>query len=397
MAQKTLTARLKQKYDTSTNWTTNNTVLLAGELGFESDTGKFKIGDGTTAWNSLSYVSTGSSGTATDVQINGTSITSSNVANILTNGTYNSSTNKIATMSDLPSAITEISSQYTRITDLSTGVYKLTYNGTKYLYYNGTTSTSTITISGGKGAIILTVNRYSDTYWHWYYVNGSTGFETIYFGYTSSSSGSSSSKPLNSLLTSISSYVKDNLTYSTSGTTYALSAYQGYKLNQNKQDKLPTSSTAGQVLKSTSTAGTVEWGTISPTLPSDVAYFAEESGTPSVALPYYTKNEVDTFIQSKIGINSVSTYSSVGTNYGQGHIDFVQGSMTYRYAFGMCNGNSALTFASPFLSVIWATASDSSSSDTQTQRSTITNISTTGLTFGGGASFPVRWEAWGIL
>jgi len=38
----------------------------------------------------------------TDVQINGTSILSSGVANILTNTAYNSSTNKIATMSDVP-------------------------------------------------------------------------------------------------------------------------------------------------------------------------------------------------------------------------------------------------------------------------------------------------------
>lgn len=43
-------------------------------------------------------------GGATDVQINGTSITSNNVANILTETAYNSSTNKIATMSDLPSS-----------------------------------------------------------------------------------------------------------------------------------------------------------------------------------------------------------------------------------------------------------------------------------------------------
>jgi hypothetical protein len=34
-------------------WT--NQVLYAGEIGFETDTGKFKIGDGTTAWNSLGY------------------------------------------------------------------------------------------------------------------------------------------------------------------------------------------------------------------------------------------------------------------------------------------------------------------------------------------------------
>lgn len=42
-------------------------------------------------------------GTATNVQINGTSITSNGVANIITNSAYNSSSNKIATMSDVPS------------------------------------------------------------------------------------------------------------------------------------------------------------------------------------------------------------------------------------------------------------------------------------------------------
>jgi hypothetical protein len=33
----------------------NNPVLLGGEIGFETDTGNFKIGDGTLAWNSLAY------------------------------------------------------------------------------------------------------------------------------------------------------------------------------------------------------------------------------------------------------------------------------------------------------------------------------------------------------
>lgn len=42
-----------------------------------------------------------SGGTATDVQINGTSITSNDVANIITESAYDSSTNKIATMSDV--------------------------------------------------------------------------------------------------------------------------------------------------------------------------------------------------------------------------------------------------------------------------------------------------------
>lgn len=59
MAEKTLNTRQKQKYDTSTNWATNNPVLLAGELGIESDTNKFKIGNGTSAWNELDYVGSG--------------------------------------------------------------------------------------------------------------------------------------------------------------------------------------------------------------------------------------------------------------------------------------------------------------------------------------------------
>ena len=52
----TITALQKQRRDTASNWTSNNTVLLAGEWGIESDTKKFKIGDGSTTWQSLEYV-----------------------------------------------------------------------------------------------------------------------------------------------------------------------------------------------------------------------------------------------------------------------------------------------------------------------------------------------------
>jgi hypothetical protein len=50
------TARIRLRRDTAANWTTANPVLLLGELGFETDTRKFKLGDGTTAWTSLLYV-----------------------------------------------------------------------------------------------------------------------------------------------------------------------------------------------------------------------------------------------------------------------------------------------------------------------------------------------------
>ena len=47
--------RIQQRRDTAANWTTANPILAAGEHGFETDTKKFKIGDGTTAWVTLGY------------------------------------------------------------------------------------------------------------------------------------------------------------------------------------------------------------------------------------------------------------------------------------------------------------------------------------------------------
>jgi Major tropism determinant N-terminal domain len=40
---------------TASQWTSANTVLAAGEFGLETDTSKFKVGDGSTAWTSLAY------------------------------------------------------------------------------------------------------------------------------------------------------------------------------------------------------------------------------------------------------------------------------------------------------------------------------------------------------
>ena len=45
-------------------WTSANPTLPEGVQGYETDTGKMKIGDGVTAWTSLAYWSVSSSGTA---------------------------------------------------------------------------------------------------------------------------------------------------------------------------------------------------------------------------------------------------------------------------------------------------------------------------------------------
>jgi len=52
---------------TAAQWTSANPTLASGEWGFETDTNKLKIGNGSTAWNSLSYAVTGALGTVTSV------------------------------------------------------------------------------------------------------------------------------------------------------------------------------------------------------------------------------------------------------------------------------------------------------------------------------------------
>jgi hypothetical protein len=60
-----MTARLQNRRDTAANWTANNPTLAAGEIGLETDTAKYKMGDGTTAWNSLAYAYTAGAAGAT--------------------------------------------------------------------------------------------------------------------------------------------------------------------------------------------------------------------------------------------------------------------------------------------------------------------------------------------
>lgn len=96
-------------------------IVGGGDLAYVSKgsgSSKFLREDGT--WQTVS------SGSSTDVQINGTSITSSNVANIITNSAYNASSNKIATMNDLPG----------------------NYYPTTWTWTNGTSSGPTASLSG---------------------------------------------------------------------------------------------------------------------------------------------------------------------------------------------------------------------------------------------------------
>ncbi len=55
MALSVLPARIYERRDLAATWTSVNPILGPTEIGHETDTGYFKIGDGATAWNSLAY------------------------------------------------------------------------------------------------------------------------------------------------------------------------------------------------------------------------------------------------------------------------------------------------------------------------------------------------------
>lgn len=87
--------QIQVRRGTASEWTSANPTLQDGEFGYESDTGKIKIGNGTTAWASRPYLSGVSADTtpslAGNLDVNGQAIVSSSNGNITIspNGTGN--------------------------------------------------------------------------------------------------------------------------------------------------------------------------------------------------------------------------------------------------------------------------------------------------------------------
>jgi len=93
---------------TAAQWTSTNPTLASGEQGFETDTNKMKIGNGSTAWNSLSYAITGASGTVTSITagtgLSGGTITSTGTVAIDTSVTADLTTAQTFTNKTLTDA-----------------------------------------------------------------------------------------------------------------------------------------------------------------------------------------------------------------------------------------------------------------------------------------------------
>ena len=82
-----MAVRVQFRRDTATAWSTTNPILAQGEVGYEYDTGRFKVGNGIQGWNSLAYSSgvTGPTGAANTLTIG--SISSSTSAGASITGT----------------------------------------------------------------------------------------------------------------------------------------------------------------------------------------------------------------------------------------------------------------------------------------------------------------------
>lgn len=56
MSRKLSGVLIQHKTGTAAQWTSANPTLAKGEIGFETDSNRLKIGDGVTSWNNLSYL-----------------------------------------------------------------------------------------------------------------------------------------------------------------------------------------------------------------------------------------------------------------------------------------------------------------------------------------------------
>jgi len=101
--------RIQLRKGLASAWTNTNPVLLSGEPGYESDTGKLKIGDGFSRWNVLPYFGGGGGISSIQIEYQGTPIG-------------------------------------------STGYTTLNFVGTGVTIAGGTGPTATITITGGVGS-----------------------------------------------------------------------------------------------------------------------------------------------------------------------------------------------------------------------------------------------------
>lgn len=163
--------RIQIRRDTSTNWFVNNPTPASGEPCFETDTHKFKIGDGVTKYTNLPYQGGGGSGggaTIDDSTITTTSVWSSPK----TNTEISTVANEVAQVQgditslngDVSTLKTDVSGLKTDVSGLETSKQNTLVSGTNIKTINGETilGAGDITVGGSTPANMVTTDTAQD-------------------------------------------------------------------------------------------------------------------------------------------------------------------------------------------------------------------------------------------
>ena len=115
-----MATKIQVRRDTSANWTSLNPTLSSGEIGYETNTGKFKIGNGSTLWSALDYF-----------------LDSSDLSGYLT--ASSASTTYLAQASASTTYLTQSSASTTYLTESSASTTYLTQTSASTTYLTATT------------------------------------------------------------------------------------------------------------------------------------------------------------------------------------------------------------------------------------------------------------------
>ena len=96
-------ATIQVRRDTASNWTSNDPVLNQGEWGLETDTLRYKIGDGSTVWASLAYADASEKITGSTDQIAKAWVNFNGTGTVAIRGSFN-----VSSISDLGTGIYQV-------------------------------------------------------------------------------------------------------------------------------------------------------------------------------------------------------------------------------------------------------------------------------------------------